>query len=240
MLLSGNLESVDIRQTRDPRRGTSAAPKPALPKPMLRGWIHAVTAPAALAALVVLAWRAPTTPAAVSVGVFAAAAVTLFTMSAVYHLGRWSPRVRLVLRRIDHADILILIAGTYTPVAVLALHGAARLAILCVVWAAAILGAVFRVTWTGLPRWVYVPLYVGLGWAAVFVLPQFLHGAGPAALALAVTGGLLYTLGGLVYGLKRPDPWPRVFGFHEVFHTCTVVAFACQFVAVALIVHQAA
>ena len=206
-------------------------------KPLLRGWIHAVAAPVALAAVVVLAWRAPTLPAAVSVGVFAVSAVTLFTMSAVYHLGRWPPRVRQVLRSIDHADILILIAGTYTPVAVLALHGAARLAILCVVWTAAILGAAFRVTWTGLPRWVYVPLYVGLGWAAAFVLPQLLRGAGPAALALACAGGILYTLGGLAYGLRRPDPWPRVFGFHEIFHACTVAAFACQYAAVALLVH---
>ncbi len=223
----------------EPRPAARANLPPAA-KPLLRGWIHAVAAPLALAAGVVLVWRAPTVPAAVSVGVFAACAVTLFTMSAVYHLGTWSPRVRLVLRSIDHADILILIAGTYTPVAVLALHGATRLAILCVVWAAAILGAVFRLTWTGLPRWVYVPLYVGLGWAAIFVLPQFLHGAGPAALALAIAGGMLYTLGALAYGLRRPDPWPCVFGFHEIFHACTVAAFACQYGAIALIISHAA
>jgi hemolysin III len=188
---------------------------------------------------VVLACRAPTAAGAVSVGVFAASAVTLFTVSAAYHLGAWSPRVRQVLRSVDHADILLLIAGTYTPVAVLALHGAARVAILSVVWAATALGTVFRVAWTGLPRWVYVPLYVGLGWAALFVFPQLLHGAGLAALALAAVGGVLYTLGGLAYGLKRPDPWPRVFGFHEIFHACTVAAFACQYVAVSLIVYQA-
>lgn len=210
---------------------------PALaPKPLLRGWIHAAAAPTALAAVVVLAWRAPTVPGAVSAGIFAACAVTLFTVSAVYHLGTWSPRVRLVLRSVDHADILLLIAGTYTPVAVLALHGTARLAILSAVWAAAALGAVFRIAWTGLPRWVYVPLYVGLGWAAVFVLPQLLRGAGAAALALTVAGGALYTAGGLVYGLKRPDPWPRVFGFHEIFHACTVAAFACQYAAIWAIV----
>lgn len=213
---------------------------PAAPKPLLRGWIHAVTAPAALAGLVVLACRAPTAPAAIAVGVFAASAVTLFTVSAVYHLGTWSPGVRLVLRSIDHADILLFIAGTYTPMAVLALHGAARLAILCVVWTAAALGTVFRVAWTGLPRWVYVPLYVGLGWVALFVFPQLLRGAGAIALALVGAGGMLYTLGGLAYGLRRPDPWPRVFGFHEVFHACTVVAFACQYAAVSLIVYQAA
>jgi hemolysin III len=209
-------------------------------KPLLRGWIHAVAAPVALAAVVVLACRAPTVPGAVSAGVFAVAAVTLFTMSAVYHLGTWSPRVRAVLRSIDHADILLLIAGTYTPIAVLALRGTARVAILCVVWVSAAAGAVFRIAWTGLPRWVYVPLYVGLGWVAVFVFPQLLHGAGPGALILVGAGGVLYTLGGIAYGLKRPDPWPRVFGFHEIFHVCTVAAFACQYAAVSLLVYQAA
>jgi hemolysin III len=209
-------------------------------KPLLRGWIHAIAAPAALVAVVVLACRAPTVPGTVSACVFAVATVTLFTMSAVYHLGTWSPRVRAVLRSIDHADILLLIAGTYTPVAVLALRGTARVVVLCVVWAAAAAGAVFRIAWTGLPRWVYVPLYVGLGWVAVFVFPQLLRGAGPAALALACAGGVLYTLGGIAYGLKRPDPWPRVFGFHEIFHVCTVVAFACQYAAVSLLVYQAA
>jgi hemolysin III len=147
--------------------------------------------------------------------------------------------MRRVLRSVDHANILILIAGTYTPVAVLALHGAARLAILIVVWTAAILGAVFRVAWASLPRWVYVPLYAGLGWAAAFVLPQLLYGAGAAALSLAVAGGVLYTLGALAYGMRRPDPWPRVFGFHEVFHACTVAAFACQYIAISLIVYRA-
>ncbi len=209
-------------------------------KPLLRGWIHAAAAPAALAAVVVLTCRAPTVPGTVSAGLFAVCAVVLFTMSAIYHLGTWSPRTRLVLRSIDHADILLLIAGTYTPVAVLALHGAARVTILSVVWTAAAVGVVFRIAWTGLPRWVYVPVYLGLGWAAVPVLPQLLHGAGPAALWLAAAGGALYTLGGLVYGLRRPDPWPRVFGFHEVFHACTVAAFACQYVAVSLIVYRGA
>jgi hemolysin III len=218
----------------------SGCPSPQEPgRPLLRGWIHAVAAPAVLAAVVVLAWRAPTIQARVSAAVFAASSVTLFTVSAIYHLGTWSPRACQALRSIDHANILILIAGTYTPVAVLALHGAARLAILIVVWSAAVLGAVFRVAWTGLPRWVYVPLYVGLGWAVAIVAPQFLHDAGAAAAALAIAGGGLYTLGGLAYGLRRPDPWPRVFGFHEVFHACTVAAFVCQYIAVSLIVYRA-
>ncbi len=229
---------MSIRETSG-RALASGAQAPRSAKPLLRGWIHAVAAPAALAAGVLLTRRAPTIQGAVSTAVFAASAVTLFTMSAVYHLGKWPPRVRRTLQSVDHANILILIAGTYTPMAVLALHGAARIAILTVVWAAAILGGVFRVAWTGLPRWVYVPLYVGLGWAAAFVLPQLLRGAGVAALWLAVAGGVLYTLGAVTYGLRRPDPWPRVFGFHEVFHACTVAAFACQYIAVSLIVCRA-
>jgi hemolysin III len=209
-------------------------------KPLLRGWIHAAAAPAALAAVVVLTFRAPTMSAAVSAGLFAASAVVLFTMSAVYHIGRWSPRVQKVLRSIDHADILLLIAGTYTPVAVLALRGTARVVILSVVWGATVLGTVFRIAWSSLPRWLYVPVYVGLGWAAVPVLPQVLRTAGVAVLVLVAAGGGLYTLGGLVYGIKRPNPWPRVFGFHEIFHTCTVAAFACQYAAVSLLVCRAA
>jgi len=216
--------------------GRARVPRSA--KPLLRGWIHAVAAPVVLAAVVVLAWRAPTIQAAASAAVFAASAVTLFTVSAVYHLGTWSPRAGQVLQSADHANILILIAGTYTPVAVLALRGPARIAILIVVWASAILGAVFRVAWTGLPRWVYVPLYAVLGWAAVIVLPQLLRGAGAAALSLTVAGGVLYTIGGLAYGLRKPDPWPAVFGFHEVFHACTVAAFACQYIAVSMIVYR--
>jgi hemolysin III len=236
---------VGIRKTSSDGAGTDpgtvgGSGVPAAPKPLLRGWIHAVAAPAALAAVVVLAYRAPTAQATVSASAFAASTVTLFTMSAIYHLGRWSQRVRLVLRSIDHADILLFIAGTYTPVAVVALHGTTRLTILCVVWGTAAVGMVFRVAWTGLPRWVYVPLYVGLGWVALFVLPQLLHEAGSAALALLIAGGVLYTMGGLAYGLRRPDPWPRVFGFHEIFHVCTVVAFVCQYVAVSLIIGRAA
>jgi hemolysin III len=223
----------------DPGRAAGAA-APIAPKPWLRGLIHAAVAPIALALGIVLTVRAPTTQAAAAAGIFAVTAVVLFTVSAVYHLGAWSPRVRAILRRIDHANILFLIAGTYTPFAVLALHGGTRLAILGVVWGGAALGAVFRVVWTSVPRWVYVPVYLGLGWAAVFVLPQLLRGAGLAALVLVAAGGVLYTLGGITYGLKRPDPWPRWFGFHEIFHACTVAAFACQYIAVSLVVYHAA
>lgn len=214
----------------------AAAGAPA--KPRLRGWIHAVAAPGALAGGIVLTARAPSGQAAVAAGIFAVTAVALFTVSAIYHLGTWSPRVRLMLRRLDHANILLIIAGTYTPLAVLALHGGPRVAILSAVWGGAVLGVVFRLVWTDAPRWAYVPLYLGLGWAAAFVIPQLLRGAGLTALVLIAAGGVLYTLGGVAYGLRRPDPWPRWFGFHEVFHACTVAAFACQYIAVSLAVYQ--
>lgn len=208
--------------------GSSATPV----RPRLRGWIHAVSAPSSLAAGVILVRRAATVPAAASSSIFTATAVTLFGVSAVYHLGSWSPRARAVLRGLDHANILLLIAGTYTPVAVLVLHGAYRIAILAVTWAAAGLGFAFLSRWRALGRWVSVPVYLGLGWVALLAVPQLVGGASPAVLLLLGAGGLLYSAGGIAYGLRRPNPWPRWFGFHEVFHACTVAAFACQYAAI--------
>ncbi|MGH3246282.1 MAG: PAQR family membrane homeostasis protein TrhA [Trebonia sp.] len=216
-------------------QSANPAPQPGQ-KPRLRGWIHALAAPAALAAGIVLTARAPTAPAAACAAVFTITAVELFAVSAVYHVGTWSPRVQAVLRRTDHVDILFLIAGTYTPVTVLALHGRARLAVLCVIWGGAVLGAGFRLAWIAAPRWIYLALYLSLGWTALLVLPELLSGAGPAPLVLLAAGGLLYTLGGLAYGFRHPDPWPRWFGYHEVFHACTVAAFTCQYLAVWMLV----
>jgi hemolysin III len=224
--------------TTDPRELAAAAV--AFAKPRLRGWLHTVTAPIALASGIVLIVLAPTAPAAVAAGAFALSAVVLFTTSAIYHRGNWSPRAEQRLKRLDHANIFLLIAGTYTPFAVLALHGATRVALLAAVWGAAVVGAVSRVVWVGAPRWSYVPLYLGLGWAAAFVVPQLLNGAGTAAFTLVAIGGLLYTIGGIVYGLKRPDPSPRWFGFHEIFHSLTVAAFICQYIAASLVVYRAA
>lgn len=208
-------------------------------KPKLRGWLHAATSPLALAAGIVLIALAPTGPAAAAATAYAVTSVVLFGTSAIYHRGRWSPRVEAVFKRIDHANIFLIIAGSYTPFAVLALHGAARVAVLSAVWAGAIVGVLFRVLWVGAPRWLYVPLYIGLGWAAAFVVPQLIHGAGVAAFTLVVVGGGLYTLGALVYGFKRPDPWPRWFGFHEVFHALTIAAFVCQYIAASFVVYRA-
>jgi hemolysin III len=224
--------------TTDPRELAAAAV--AFAKPRLRGWLHAVTAPIALAAGIVLVVLAPTSSAAIGAAAFAVSAVLLFTTSAIYHRGNWSARAERRLKRLDHANIFFLIAGTYTPFAVLALHDETRIALLASVWGAAIGGAIFRVAWVGAPRWSYVPMYLGLGWAAGFVTPQLLHGVGAAAFTLIAVGGACYTVGGVVYGLKRPNPSPRWFGFHEVFHTLTIAGFVCQYVAASFVVYRAA
>lgn len=210
-------------------------------KPRLRGWLHLGTAPATLAAGIVLVVLSPTAATRLGSAVYAVCSVLLFTVSAVYHRGRWSPRVSGALKRFDHANIFLLIAGTYTPFCMLLLRGSDRIVMLSVIWAGALLGMAFRVAWVGAPRWLYTPIYIALGWAAVFFLPQFAAGSerlgvglGVAVLALIALGGALYTLGGVVYGFKRPDPWPRWFGFHEVFHTCTILAFVTHYVGLSL------
>jgi len=203
-------------------------------KPKLRGWMHAASAPLTLAAGIVLVVLSPTLSARIGSAVFTASALLLFTVSGVYHRGTWSPRVWRFLRRFDHANIFVLIAGSYTPFTLLLLHGTDRVVLLSVVWAGAVLGVLFRVLWNDAPRWLYTPIYVALGWAAVFYFPDFVSGASTPVLVLLVVGGGLYTLGGLVYGLKRPDPFPRWFGFHEVFHTLTIAAFVTHYIGVSI------
>ncbi len=210
------------------------------PQPRLRGWLHAVASPLVLVAGVVLAALAPTASAGVAAATYAVTSVSLFTASALYHRGRWSPRVKLMWRRIDHANVFLFIAGTYTPFGVLALRGNTRIVVLTVVWSVAIAGAVFRVTWLSAPRWLYVPLYLGLGWTAAFVFPQLLRGAGVAAFTLIAVGGAAYTAGAVIYGLRRPNPSRKWFGFHELFHLCTIIAFICQYIAASLVVYRAA
>lgn len=210
-------------------------------KPHLRGWLHLGTAPLALAAGIVLIVLSPTASTRVGSAVFVVSALILFTVSAVYHRGSWSPGVWAFLRRFDHSNIFILIAGSYTPFTLLFLHGGDRWLLLSVVWGGAILGVLFRIFWTSAPRWLYVPIYIALGWAAVFFIPDFAAGADRfstgvaiAVLALVAAGGVLYTLGAVVYGFKRPNPSPRWFGFHEVFHSFTILAFATHYVGVSL------
>ncbi|GAA3019281.1 hemolysin III [Microbacterium dextranolyticum] len=203
-------------------------------KPTWRGWIHAATFPIAIAAGIVLIVLADGAPAKWASAVFMATSVLLFGNSALYHRFHWGPTTKAVLKRIDHANIMLLIAGTYTPIATLALPPQKGLLLLVLVWAGALLGILFRVFWIGAPRWLYVALYLLLGWAAVMYLVDLLQ-ASVAMMVLVVVGGLLYTGGAICYALKRPNPWPGHFGFHEIFHVCTVLAFLCHWTACLLI-----
>ena len=210
-------------------------------KPRLRGWLHLAIAPLTLVGGIVLIWLSPTSTTRIGSALFTGSALVLFTVSAIYHTGTWSPRTWAFLRRFDHSNIFLLIAGSYTPFSLLLLHGTQRVALLATVWGGAILGVGFRIFWTDAPRWLYVPIYIALGWAAIFFVPSFLDGAtrlgvgiGIATFVMIVAGGALYTCGGVVYGFQRPDPWPRWFGFHEVFHTFTILAFVAHYVGVSL------
>ena len=206
-------------------------------KPHLRGWLHAGVFPLVLAAGIVLTVLAPTTASRVSSAIFAVTAALLFGTSAVYHRGTWSPRTQILLKRFDHSNIFLIIAGSYTPFAALLLpHDQAR-TLLWIVWLGALGGVLFRVFWVGAPRWLYTPIYCALGWVAVIYLPDFYRSGGAVLLTLIIVGGALYTVGAVVYGLKRPDPSPRWFGFHEIFHACTIAAFTVHYIAVSIAVY---
>jgi hemolysin III len=203
-------------------------------KPKLRGWLHLITSPLTLAAGIVLVALSPTAMTRIGSSVFMASSVLLFTVSAVYHRGTWSPKVWALLRRFDHASIFLLIAGSYTPFTLLMLEGQSRWTLLAIVWAGALIGVAFRVLWNDAPRWLYTPIYIALGWAAIFYAGDFAHHATTAVLVLVAVGGGLYTLGGLVYGLQHPNPFPNWFGFHEIFHTLTIAAFVTHYVGLSL------
>jgi hemolysin III len=172
--------------------------------------------------------------AKVAAAVFFAGSVLLFGTSAIYHRFNWSPRVKLALKRFDHANIFLLIAGSYTPITLLALPQEKGLLLIVAIWLVALMGIGFRIFWIGAPRWLYVVIYIAMGWAAVVYLPEFLQ-ANLAMMLLILIGGLLYTLGAVFYAMKRPNPFPGHFGFHEIFHTFTVLAFMCHWTAVLLI-----
>lgn len=203
-------------------------------KPTMRGWLHAGTAPAVLIAGVVLIVLAPSSAAKICTGIYVTTGVLLFSTSALYHRGRWSPGTAAVLKRLDHSNIMLVIAGSYTPLAYLMLPRPTATLLLWLIWSGAIAGVLFRVLWVGAPRWLYVPVYVLLGITAVFFLPQF-WAAGPVPTILICAGGVLYIAGAVFYGIKRPNFSPVHFGFHELFHAFTVAAFAAHFVAIALV-----
>ena len=211
-----------------------AKPSEVEQKPKWRGWIHTGTFPVTIAAGIVLITLAEGALAKWASAVFMLTSMLLFGNSALYHRINWSPKVKRILKRIDHANIFLLIAGTYTPIALLALPLDKGLLLLAVVWTGALLGIAFRVFWITAPRWLYVPLYVLLGWAAMMYIVDILN-ANAAAMILVIVGGLLYTVGAVVYGIKKPNPWPGHFGFHEIFHTLTVLAFLCHWTAALLL-----
>jgi hemolysin III len=207
-------------------------------KPHLRGWLHLGTFPLCVAAGIVLVWLSPDTRTKVASAIFVLSASLLFGSSALFHRGHWGPRWHGVLRRLDHSTIFLLIAGTYTPFAIMLLDGRNARILLGLVWGGALMGIAFRIFWIGAPRWLYLPVYIALGWAAVFWLGDFASTAGPAVLTLIIVGGGLYSVGGLVYGFKRPNPIPRWFGFHEVFHTFTIAAFVVHYVGVSMLMYS--
>ncbi|MGC4174543.1 PAQR family membrane homeostasis protein TrhA [Demequina sp.] len=213
-------------------------PDPA--KPLMRGWLHLGAAPLALVAGMALVVFAPTLAGRVSAAIFTLSAVLLFGTSAVYHRGNWSPKTKAVLRRMDHANIFIIIAGTYTPLVVLLLEGTQRVVVLCLVWGGAILGVLFRVLWVGAPRWLYTPMYVVLGWVAIGYIKPFYEAGGLAVVILVAVGGLCYTVGAVIYGTKWPRGSERYFGFHEIFHALTIAGFVCHFIACAIVLFNAA
>ncbi|CAN5127803.1 hemolysin III family protein [soil metagenome] len=204
-------------------------------KPTWRGWIHAGTFPLATAAGIVLIVLADGPAAKASSAIFMATSMLLFGVSAVYHRFNWSPKVKEVFRRLDHSNIFLLIAGTYTPLAVNALEFPNNVIMLSIIWGGATIGILSRIFWLKAPRWSYVALYILLGWTAIIYMAD-LFAANPVTMVLVIIGGLAYTTGAVFYGLKRPNPIPGVFGFHELFHSCTLIAFICHWTAILLLV----
>ncbi len=224
-------------QVRQPDKSTVPMPHLDDIKPHLRGWLHATTAPLALVSGIVLMVLAPTLRSRAGMAAFLLTTVLLFATSAVFHRGTWTPRVHRHLMRLDHACIFIVIAGTYTAFALTLLPDAWTL--LTIVWAGAVAGIVFKVCWVHAPRWLGTSSYIALGWVAVFFLPALYDAAGGTVLALIAAGGVLYTAGAVVYAIRRPNPSPRWFGFHEVFHALTVLAFLTHVAAASLALQAA-
>ena len=205
----------------------------------MRGWLHFwsfTVSIAASATLIAVSAALVGGGAALATSVYSVTILGLFGTSALYHRRTWrTPRSLAVMRRLDHSMIFLFIAGTYTPVAELAMDSGTARWVLIVVWAGALAGVVLKTVWPHAPAWVGVPIYVALGWVAVFVIPAMLVGGGVAALVLLLTGGLIYTVGAVFYATRWPNPWPATFGFHEFFHAATVIAAICHYVAIWLI-----
>ena len=202
-------------------------------KPKFRGWLHAGATPLVLAAGIVLIALAPTTGTRIASTVYAATGVLLFGVSAVYHRGNWSPKVKRILKRLDHTNIMLVIAGSYTPLAWALLPPEKAKILLWFIWGGAVAGVLFRLVWLNAPRWLYTPVYIALGLAALVYIPDFLT-VNPAAAVLVCVGGAMYIAGAVIYALKKPNPSLDWFGFHEIFHAFTLAGFACHYIAILL------
>ena len=208
----------------------AARPRPRK-KPLLRGYSHEVASYAAIAAAGALVAGARSGSARLAAGTYAITLVLLFAASAFYHRPHWSPRARSILGRVDQSAIFLLIAGTNTPIA-LAVGGAVGHAVLAAVWAGAVCGVALSIAWPSAPKWVMALVCVGIGWIGAVAAPALYARLGARALLLMIGGGLLYTIGAAIYAARRPDPAPRIFGYHEIFHLLVVAAAACHFVVV--------
>jgi hemolysin III len=208
-------------------------------KPRLRGVLHQAAFIVAVALAPLLIVGADGGRPRLAAAVFAGSVAACFGASALYHRVTWTPRVRLWMRRIDHAGVYLLIAGTYTPVSLLVLSGAWRPVVLTIVWAGAAAAIILKFVWVHAPKWLAAAIGLALGWVAVVALPQLIIHLDPAAVTLLVVGGLAYTAGAIVYARRRPDPAPAVFGYHELFHALTIVGVACQYVAIAFFIVRA-
>lgn len=206
------------------------------PKPRLRGVLHQAAFLVALVVGTLLVVSADGRRASLAAAVFAGSVAAMLGTSALYHRITWSPRVRPWMRRLDHAGIYLLIAGSYTPVGLLTLSGTLRTVVLAVVWSGVALAIAVKFVWVDAPKWLSVVIAIVLGWIGVAAMPQVWRHAGPAAVVLLAAGGIAYTAGAIVYARRRPDPVPQVFGYHELFHALTLVAVSCQYVAIAFFV----
>lgn len=220
----------------EPQTDLTPEPHPALSRPRLRGHIHFWTFFFSLAAGAVLISLAASTVsgmAALATAVYGATVLGLFGISALYHRRTWvNPKVYKWMKRADHSMIFLFIAGTYTPFTLVGMTKPTGWVIFGVVWGGAVVGVLLKMFWPTAPRWVGVPIYIALGWVAVFVLPEILNNVGVTALVLLIVGGVLYTVGAVMYAAKWPKLWPEVFGYHELFHAFVTVAAICHYIAI--------
>jgi hemolysin III len=233
----GSVTTLDATTAPGIRPDSTVERAIAATKPHLRGWLHAGVTPLVLAAGIVLICLSPTPVARLAASIYALSGFLLFATSALFHRGNWSPVADRRFNRIDHANIYLIIAGSYTPVALLGLPSPTRETLLTFVWVGALAGIAFRMLWMGAPRMLYTALYIALGWSVAPVIGQ-LFATRIAAAVLTVVGGGLYTLGGVVFGFKWPGPSAVWFGYHEVFHLATVAAWTCQYIAISMLTYR--